>query len=691
MKKFAFALCFVLLVCSAAFAATFNPGSYEGTGKGYGEKVSVKVVVTVDENAITEANISGSEEIPFGQMNFENYSKALIGRTDGDIDAVSGATMTRDGIREAVEAALAQARIAGAALPVEALPLKSGKYTASGNGMDGEVKIEVTIEDNKVQKIDIEDNETAGVGDKALAIIADQVITHQSLAVDSISGATVSSAAMKAALEDALKQAGADVKEWRARAIPTEVKDEEFTYDVVIVGAGYAGIQAALKASIDGAKVALIEKLGIVGGTSIFSSGAFVAAFTKEEIPEKVQIWINRNTEFLNKLDRDKLNKAMENAPEIIAMYAEMGINGKPYKGTGWGIDASEKAIKNASTVKLADVAVHAKGGEYLIDTLMKRLEKNGVDVFVNTPMTELITKDGAVEGVICNTKRGVKTFHSKTVVLATGTFARNAELAKELDPGSEYNFTAASKGDEGDGIVVARKLGAVFYPYQHKMSGIFAPDPYDMPVVGQPSNSYPFNCLLVTSKAERKVSETAGSHFQTEYFIEPDAPDFGWVVMDQAVADRFLNLEKYLQATKQGSPYIEAYKEDSLEALAKDMKVDFKNLSATVERYNELCKAGRDDDFGKDIKFLDPIDEGPFYAVKEYDLTRGEYGGIVTNDKAQVVNGEGKPIKGLYAAGLISSGELLGDFYPGMEALGICSYMGFIAGREAASEAAGR
>ena len=123
MKKFAFALCFVLLVCSAAFAATFNPGSYEGTGKGYGEKVSVKVVVTVDENAITEANISGSEEIPFGQMNFENYSKALIGRTDGDIDAVSGATMTRDGIREAVEAALAQARIAGAALPAEALPL----------------------------------------------------------------------------------------------------------------------------------------------------------------------------------------------------------------------------------------------------------------------------------------------------------------------------------------------------------------------------------------------------------------------------------------------------------------------------------------------------------------------------------------------------------------------------------------
>lgn len=696
MKKLAISLivCLVFLPASISLAAAFSPGTYEGTGKGYGENQPVTVNITVDESSITSAVISGSEEVPFGQMNFDNYSKALIGRSDGDIEAVSGATMTRNGIRDAVENALSKAASSQTASPAKSeAVLKDGKYTASSRGMDGEVKIEVTISGNRIQAVEIEDNETAGVGDKALSLISNQVIEHQSLAVDSISGATVSSAAMKNALEDVLKQAGADLKDWRNRTIPAEVKDEEFEYDVVVVGAGYAGIQAALKASLDGAKVALLEKLGIVGGTSIFASGAFVAAFTKEEIPEKVQIWINRNTEFLNKIDRDKLNKAMENAPEIIAMYSEMGIHGQPFMGTGWGINASEKAIKNASTIKLADVAVHAKGGEYLLDTLMKKLEQNGVDVFVNTPATDLLVSSQStpgseiVNGVICKTKRGVKTFHAKAVILATGTFSRNTALAKELDPGSEYNFTAAAKGDEGDGIIMARKLGAVLYPYQHKMSGIFAPDPYDMPVVGQPSNSYPFNCLLINSKAERKVSETAGTHFQMEYFIENNAPDFGWVIMDQAVADRFLNLDKYLKATEEGSPYIEAYKETSLEALAQKIKADANALKRTVARYNELCKAGRDDDFGKDPKYLDPIDDGTYYAVKEYDMTRGEYGGIVTNEKAQVLNKGGQPIKGLYAAGLISSGELLGDFYPGMEALGICSYMGFIAGREAAAE----
>ena len=568
-----------------------------------------------------------------------------------------------------------------------------GTYTATAKGMDGDVTVAVTVSSDAIQSIAVtDDNETAGVGDKALKIVSDAIVADQSLAVDSVSGATVSSAAMKSAVADALGQAGGDADAWKNKEVTKESKDESFDYDVVVVGAGYAGIESALKAMKDGAKVAIVEKLGIVGGTSIFSSGAFVAAFTQDEVAAKTKVWIDRNTQNLNQIDTDKLTTAMSNAPEILADYSALGIEGKPFMETGWGVSASEKAQKNASTIKLADAEVHPKGGEYLLTTLMDQLVKGGVDVYVNTPATKLLTDNsGTVTGIECDTDHGVKTFNAKSVVLATGTYARNTDLCKELDPGSEYNFTAASKGDTGDGLVMARDIGAAVDSYQHKMSGIFAPDPYDMPVVGQPYNSYPYDCVLVNSKAERPVSETAGTHFQMEYFIEKDAPDYGWVVMDQAVADRFLNLDEYLKDTADGSKYIEAYKEDSLDKLAADMKVDSAALQQTISHYNEMCAAGTDTDFKKDAKYLNPIDDGTYYAVKEYDMTRGEFGGLVTNDKAEVLKSDGSAISGLYAAGMISSGDLIGDFYPGMEALGVCAYMGFISGREAASSAAAK
>ena len=566
-----------------------------------------------------------------------------------------------------------------------------GTYTATAHGMDGDVTVAVTVDESAITNIEIVDeNETDSVGDKALGIVADEITENQSLAVDSVAGATISSAAMKTAVADALGQAGADAGEWKKREVAVETKDETFDYDVVVVGAGYAGIQSAFKAMQDGAKVALLEKQGIVGGTSIFSSGAYVAAFTEDEVDDKVQVWLDRNTQEVNTIDVDKLTTAMSNAPEIIQNYSDMGIQGKTFMETGWGIDATEKAQKNAASIKLATAEVHPKGGTNLIDTLVQKLQDGGVDIYLNTPASRLLTKDNAVVGVECDTKTGVKTFNAKAVVMATGTYARNAELCRQLDPSAEKNFTAASAGDTGEGIQMAVDAGAQFYPYQHKMSGIFAPDPYDMPVVGQPYNSYPYECLLVNSSAERPVKEDAGTHFQMEYFIEQDGPDYGWVVMDQNVADKFLNLDKHLKATEDGSTYIEAHKAGSVAELAKDMGVDADKLQATIDEYNKMCEAGEDTDLGKDPQYLTALTGDTWYAVKEYDMTRGEYGGIVTDDKAEVTDVDGNAIPGLYAAGLISSGDLIGDFYPGMEALGVCSYMGWISGREAAAYAAG-
>ena len=130
----------------------------------------------------------------------------------------------------------------------------------------------------------------------------------------------------------------------------------------------------------------------------------------------------------------------------------------------------------------------------------------------------------------------------------------------------------------------------------------------------------------------------------------------------------------------------MKAYKSDSLEGLAEQIGVEAAVLAETVDHYNALCEAGEDADFWKDPQYLSPIEDGTYYAVKEYDMTRGNYGGILTNDFFQVVNEAAEPVPGLYAVGIISSGDYFGDYYPGREALSLCAHGGYIAGMHATS-----
>ena len=565
----------------------------------------------------------------------------------------------------------------------------SGTYTGVGTGMDGEVRVAVTVEDGAITAIEIEsENETAGVGDEALVLLKDQILEAQSLRVDSVSGATISSAAMKLAVADALTQAGVDVAEWRSREVPVEIADEEFDYDVVVVGGGIAGLSAATNASLNGARVALVEKLGIIGGTSIFSSGIFLAAAVDDDAIKSwvTQYWIAQNLiQEVNQVDEGRVAAMMEVAPAAVQMFDEAGVRYSLYENVLFLPQASEKAVANSETIQLATADVTIKGGEQMINALEENLRKLGADIYLNTPATSLLTEDGAVTDVVCETSTGVKTFHAKAVILATGGFGRNQELAQELAPNAVGNYTAAQIGDTGDGITMARAIGAQVSDFNESMSGVFAADPYDMPTIGQPNNSYPYEVLLVNDRAERPISETAGTHDQMIFFINDGYANGGWILMDQEIAGSFLNLEKYLSATEAGSPYIKVYCEESLEALAADMGVDADTLLATVARYNELCEAGEDTDCGKAAEYLSALDTGPFYAVREYDLTRGNYGGLVTDYDGRVISESGEAIPGLYAAGIVSSGDTFGDYYPGMEALGTGVFMGYISGANAA------
>ena len=268
----------IVLYSACAYGAVFTPGTYEGTGKGYSENTPVTVKVTVDENAITAVEIEGAEEVPFGVPNFETYSKALIGRTDGNIDAVSNATMTRNGISEAVEKALAEARGEKKTENLAPISFTPGEYTATSYGYNGELVLKVKFDENKITDIKVEKNtETAHVGDIAFDIMIPEMIQANGSGVDSVSGATFSVRALRNAVNDAAEQAKCtNLEAFKAnKIVHNPEKDIKLHYDVVIVGAGGAGIAAAAQAAQLGNKVLLIEKNAQVGGNTLVSGGQY--------------------------------------------------------------------------------------------------------------------------------------------------------------------------------------------------------------------------------------------------------------------------------------------------------------------------------------------------------------------------------------------------------------------------------
>jgi succinate dehydrogenase/fumarate reductase flavoprotein subunit/uncharacterized protein with FMN-binding domain len=566
--------------------------------------------------------------------------------------------------------------------------LTDGTYTGKAAGMDGDITVTTVISEGKIASIDVDEKETAGVGEVAAPLIADAIVQYQTTGVDNVTGATITSGAVKRAVQDTIQQAGGD-SDTMSEKPSYETKDETIEKDVVIVGAGIAGLTAAVKAQMDGASVAIVEKQGFVGGTSVFSSGNLIATDKDEEEAALAETWNARNKlQERNKVDMDAVNAITANSAETLAMYDAAGID-YTLKDGMFRPTASGRAKVNAEEVKLATAKVKAKGGDNLIKQLQKYLEDNGVEIYLETTATELIQDGDQVTGVKATGRNGEKTFHAKSVILASGDYARNADLTAELAPDATENYPSTAVSDTGDGIEMAVKAGAVKADFGESMSGCFAPDPTDMPVVGQPNNSYPFESLLLTTEGKRVVAEDAGVHTQMVYFTKAGEPDAGWVIMDQETADKFLNLDKYLESTKNDHPFIKAYKESSVKALAKDMDVDASVLQASIDQYNAMCAAGEDTDFGKDAKYLSAIDDGTYYAVKEYDMTRGNYGGIETNANTEVIDKNGKAIPGLYAAGIISSAHVFGDYYPGREALALGAFNGFLSGQQAAANAA--
>lgn len=340
---------------TAAKAGVYKPGTYTASAQGYGG--AVEVTITVDANKITAVKIVGDDETQgIGSRAVEEMPAKIVA-AGGKVDGVSGASFSSEAILEALDGALKQAR--GEAAPAAAVSFKPGTYTGTAKGYNGPVTLKVTFTDKAVADIAVAaSKETQHVGDSAYPILFKEIKDCTSTGVDAVSGATFTSRATLAAVEDAAKQAGCDIAALRKGAKPftlTAGPKIVDSYDIVIIGAGGAGMAAAAQAAQNGATVLVMEKAVEMGGNTLVSGGSYQAV-------QPSMVWDPKDPEATTGIYEPtgkKLPKAKSDTGRLETLKTILNWSEKTFDGT----IKDKAAIKSVEDYDLPSRGVHA---EYL-------------------------------------------------------------------------------------------------------------------------------------------------------------------------------------------------------------------------------------------------------------------------------------------------------------------------------------
>jgi len=556
---------------------------------------------------------------------------------------------------------------------------KAGTYTAVAKGHNGDVKVEVEFSDTAIVSVKIlEHSESAGISDAPIERIPQEVVDGQTLAVDTVGGATVTSTAILAAIADAVAQAGGDVDALKAnKKEDTDRTEVELNTDVVVVGAGGAGLAAAASAHENGAKVIVLEKQATVGGSTALSGGAIAAPGTRfqEELNIKdtktswMELWKERQAT-TNPNGKYPDYKAVDKFMDAAIITTEWLVDyiGHQYETVkGFGVDPAER-------LHFPVAGENTKGGTALTQNMEKFLLGEGIEILTETKATELITdKDGNVVGVIAESKDSKITINAKKVILAAGGYAKSEELLERFIPeaAGTAEISMAAAGSTGDGILMAEEVEAALYEEPWVIGlGVGAK------IDGTGSLMMDWTKLYVNEKGERFTSEEIHYAIATNKVLEQKSP---WIVLDSTEANAQL-----IQALEAGMSTGEVVKADTLESLAEDMGVPVDTFVKTMKTFNEGVSAGKDA-MGKEPQYLVSVEKAPYYAVKLYGKTMGTFAGVKTNENYQVVREDGSIINNLYAAGENANKIIYNQVYMSGSAVQFALTSGRLAGEHAA------
>ncbi|HIR77834.1 MAG TPA: FAD-dependent oxidoreductase [Candidatus Egerieenecus merdigallinarum] len=556
-----------------------------------------------------------------------------------------------------------------------------GTYTAEAEGFHGTIKLEVTVDAEAITGIEVvEHSETAGIGEAALPVLVESVLEHQTTGVDSVAGATVTSEAFKAALTDALTQAGADMDKMSQPVEADELEAVTMEADVVVVGAGAAGLSAGLKAAQDGKNVIILEKMGVIGGASAMAGSGTMATGSTwqkedgyEDSPEQLVEDMMENGH--NKNDRATVELFANTIGEAFDWLVDENGAAVPYQRSGEPTRSYSGVGRGAGVCQSLCDKFLAEGGTLLL----------------NTPATALIINDGAVTGVMAEGEGKAYTINAKAVVLASGGYGANDELVPDEYKAFVY---AGHAGAEGDAIAMVEPLDADLINMDlinTQPNSMILPSGLGQYCNPGVSRAYAAGGFMVNQDGERFFNEQANAW---DLMQAMKANDAQYLIMDQAAFDGFNagmtgskiytmeDVETWLADDYEGQPVMKTAA--TLEELADKLGIPADALSASAQAFNEAAASGSADEFGR-TPAAAQSEEGPYYALEMHIRYYASLGGLHINDGMQVLNTQQEAIPGLYAAGEVVGG-LEGDVYMGGTLFGWAIASGYEAGIAAAA-----
>lgn len=706
----------------------------EQTVKGF--KGDIKVKTTFDKDGkIAKVEVLENEETEnLGGVALKELSEAIVKENSVAVDAKSGATVTSDALVEAVKGAIKEAGYdekdyqGGAAAPkegeepAEGGAIKAGTYKVESPGMNDKIEMEVELTDKEIKDIKIiKHSETPGIGGELknskgevvrtgvtvpTVDLVENIIKEQSLEVDDVTGATISSMAIKRGVEDAIKQAGGDPAQFKKEVEKAQDK-KDLEADVVIIGGGGTGLAAAVTSAQQGKTVVVIEKNGAVGGNTLVCGAIYntpnpdtqkdvemtapvketiEAALAAKPVSDEHKALIAEVKAQWDKYKADKRTDLFD-TKEWYALQtwnggdnvAKLGLvetlTYKALDGFNWikelGMGFKEGVGQGAGSLWQRTHTSDMDMGTGFIATYSDQVVKfkDKIEILLETTAENLVLDGDKVVGVEVasnSTGQKYKVTAKNGVIITTGGFSANSEMVQNYNTSgkwadlSKVPTTNRETSSQGDGINLGLQAKA----------GLTDMEQIQLLYLGNTQNGqltkYPprdvngtDQIIFINKEGKRFVREDGRRDDISKGVL--DQTDQMFYMLESGDGDKYVDINDPNWRSADGFTF-DYLKEngyilvgETLEDIAKEIGCDPAALQETVDKFNESVDSGKDE-FGRTL-FSTKLEKGPWVATSRQASVHHTMGGLSIDPNGRVLNEGGDVIVGLYAAGEVTGG----------------------------------